>query len=224
MATAIRDNLKYVMMQRGLSSRELAKRSNVKPSFIYDILSGKSNNPSSVKLLQVAECLHVPLDALVGKAQNGNGSEGAASDIITFIQRDEVVIPFDTSHRDSCATNGMAEAAHPLTHFDRAWLQQHTHCPVEALRLVEVADDSMSPGLNPRDVVMIDTSCNTPRLPGIYALRYGGEVIVKRLDVCISNQTRTVRLLSDNTLYQPIVCAPDEIQVMGKVIWMSKWL
>src|SRR5271163_2061511 len=63
---AIGQGLKLEMKKRGITSPELAKRADVKTSFIYDVMSGKSANPSTVKLARVAEALNVSLAELAG--------------------------------------------------------------------------------------------------------------------------------------------------------------
>src|SRR3954463_9843442 len=81
-ANPIGQRLKLEMKRRGITSAELAKRADVKTSFIYDIISGKSANPSTVKLARVAQGLGVSLSSLVGSdaqfaaaARQAQGSE-----------------------------------------------------------------------------------------------------------------------------------------------------
>jgi transcriptional regulator with XRE-family HTH domain len=57
--------LRARMHQCGFSSTELARRAEVKTSFIYDVLSGKSANPSPLKLARLAQAMGVSLSALV---------------------------------------------------------------------------------------------------------------------------------------------------------------
>lgn len=221
---AISDNLKYAMAQRGLNSRELAKRSNVKPSFIYDILNGKSTNPSSVKLSQVAECLRVSLSDLVRAHDANTPTSRQPQREHYFLSPDVTTIDFFEPHDGITPKSGFCDARAPMTHFDIAWLRQHTQSTTDQLRMVDIRDDSMSPSLNPRDVVMIDCSAISPDLPGIYAFQYGGNISVKRIDIPFPAQGNTLRLISDNPLYGPIECDKRELRVLGKVIWVSKWL
>src|ERR1700722_8204055 len=58
--------LKIEMKKRGIASTGLAKLADVKTSFLYDVISGKSANPSTVKLARVAQSLGVSLAYLVG--------------------------------------------------------------------------------------------------------------------------------------------------------------
>src|ERR1019366_2338427 len=82
--------LKLEMKKREMTSAELAKRADVKTSFIYDIISGKSANPSTVKLARVAESLGVSLASLVG---NGEPSADNPSVPLRAPHEDYVTIP-----------------------------------------------------------------------------------------------------------------------------------
>lgn len=57
-----------------MSVSEIAKRAYVRNYFIYDVIAGKSSNPSVVKLARVAKVLGVPLDRLM-KAPKDEESE-----------------------------------------------------------------------------------------------------------------------------------------------------
>ena len=54
--------LKREMKKQGIKVPELARAAGVKTSFLYDVLSGKSANPSTITLAKVARHLGVDLD------------------------------------------------------------------------------------------------------------------------------------------------------------------
>ena len=62
----IGQRLKQAMAARQMSSAVLAKNADVKTSFIYDVLSGKSANPSPVKLARLAQSLGISVAQLIG--------------------------------------------------------------------------------------------------------------------------------------------------------------
>ena len=146
------------MQKRSINSRELAKRAEVKPSFIYDILSGKSTNPSSVKLSQVARALAVTLSDLVEVAelQSDNDNFSPAhhyqpSTPTNYGQRLPLV-------EEPAPKNGMAEHINPFAYFNAEWLKQHTSTTPEAMQLLKIEDDAMAPTLCKGDLVMLDRS------------------------------------------------------------------
>ena len=62
----IRDRLRESMDARNMNCIQLANAAGVRTSFLYDILSGKSVNPSVVHLSKVATALQVNLSYLAG--------------------------------------------------------------------------------------------------------------------------------------------------------------
>ncbi len=60
------------MRDLGLGVRELAKQSFVGTSFVYDILSGKSKNPTMQKLSSVSKVLSIPVSELIDSEGSSN--------------------------------------------------------------------------------------------------------------------------------------------------------
>lgn len=60
-------NLRRALKEQRLSRRELSELSGVSPSFLFDMLSGKSN-PSLKTMEAVANVLGVPLESLLSRA------------------------------------------------------------------------------------------------------------------------------------------------------------
>ena len=66
--------LRSVIEKSGLTILEIARRSRVTRFYIYDILTGKTANPSAVRLARLAKALGVPLVWLIGSPANGASS------------------------------------------------------------------------------------------------------------------------------------------------------
>jgi phage repressor protein C with HTH and peptisase S24 domain len=75
----------------------------------------------------------------------------------------------------------------------------------------------MEATLRDGDEILVDRSPR-PLRDGIHVVRTGDALLVKRLDTA---QTGRVVLVSDNPAYRPIELAPDEVQVIGRVVWKS---
>jgi phage repressor protein C with HTH and peptisase S24 domain len=85
----------------------------------------------------------------------------------------------------------------------------------ETLSAIAVIGDSMEPTLRDGDEILVDR--HVPRLrDGIYVVRLGDNLLVKRIEVGPAGR---VTLLSDNHAYRPIDCDPDELAVIGRVVW-----
>src|SRR5690348_4227352 len=106
----IGQRLKFEMKKRGVTSADLAKRADVKTSFIYDIISGKSANPSTVKLARVAENLGVSLTYLVGSSQSPDYASKAKDDTYTVIPR----ITVDVTGGSSAVVSMVEHEGEPL--------------------------------------------------------------------------------------------------------------
>ncbi|HKR93578.1 S24 family peptidase [Novosphingobium sp.] len=86
---------------------------------------------------------------------------------------------------------------------------------VDMLSAIAVTGDSMEPTLRDGDEILVD---RTPRplRDGIHVVRLEDNLLVKRID---TGRPGLVVLLSDNPAYRSIECRPDEVQVIGRVVW-----
>lgn len=87
-----------------------------------------------------------------------------------------------------------SDAVDALVAFEEAYLRSLGVSPRFA-RLLEIAGDSMLPTLADRDQVVVDTSIDDVRADALYAVVFGGAVMVKRLQI---QGDGSVLLKSDN--------------------------
>ena len=117
---------------------------------------------------------------------------------------------------------GTDDSARPYFAFDPKWLRHLTAAPAEALSMIKVQGDSMSPTLNDGDDILLDTSqCGQPLRDGIYVLRVEDSLLVKRLAVHPLGKAVTVQ--SDNPAYPDWPdCSLATIHCIGRVIWAGR--
>jgi phage repressor protein C with HTH and peptisase S24 domain len=98
--------------------------------------------------------------------------------------------------------------------FANRWLREQGLEP-GMLSAIAVAGDSMEPTLRDGDEILVD---RTPRplRDGIHVVRVEDNLLVKRVD---TGRPGTIALVSDNPAYRPIELAPDEVAVIGRVVW-----
>ena len=72
--------------------------------------------------------------------------------------------------------------------------------------------DSMEPTLCEGDSVIVDVSEKTVRRDGMYVIRIGDGLFVKRVQI----PPRGLRLLSDNEFYKPIDTTEEDIAIVGR--------
>ena len=106
-----------------------------------------------------------------------------------------------------------------LLAFRREWLRRHAIQP-GLVSAVEIAGDSMEPGLSDGDTILIDHRRNQVRRGAVVAARVGGDLFVKRLE---QTPTEDWLLTSDNHAYAPLALTADDA-VIGEVVWRGRWL
>lgn len=106
--------------------------------------------------------------------------------------------------------------------FREEWVRTVTNAPLDQLAVITVDGDSMEPTLRQGDSVLVDFRQNRPtRKDGIYVIRTDGGLQVKRLQVELGRNRITV--LSDNPAYEAQRhLTPEDIQVLGRVIWLGR--
>ena len=100
--------------------------------------------------------------------------------------------------------------------FSARWLREQGLAPA-MLSAIRVEGDSMEATLRDGDEILVD---RTPRplRDGIHVVRTGDALLVKRLDL---GRPGVIALVSDNPAYGRIELSPDEVEVIGRVVWKS---
>jgi phage repressor protein C with HTH and peptisase S24 domain len=94
---------------------------------------------------------------------------------------------------------------------------------VEALAVIRVDGDSMYPTLTHGDHILLDTADKERVRDGIYVLRAGETLHVKR--VSINPIKRTLTVQSDNPAYPTWSdCDPADVDLIGRVVWVGRRL
>jgi SOS-response transcriptional repressor LexA len=86
----------------------------------------------------------------------------------------------------------------------------------DIVKIIRATHDSMTPTIQPDDLLFVDTSARTFNGEGVYLLLHGGELICKRLTYV----GRTLTVVSDNTHYPSWAWDEklDDTQIVGKVL------
>jgi len=113
------------------------------------------------------------------------------------------------------ALPGADEAVGALR-FSSAWLRRQGLEPAQ-LSAILVAGDSMEPLLRDGDEILVD---RTPRplRDGVHVVRVGDALMVKRVQTGVPGR---IVLESQNPAYRPIELTPNEVEIVGRVVWKS---
>lgn len=106
-----------------------------------------------------------------------------------------------------------------VLHFPRTWLESITITPPALLTFARGRGDSMQPTLQDGDIVLIDRSVRTIReQDAIWALTLGDIAMIKRVRV----KGERVSLLSDNDRIPPDEVHHEEVNVVGRVVFIGR--
>lgn len=206
--------LKALMAQQRLSSADLARMAGVKTSFLYDILNGKSLNPSPTRLASVARALNIDLPHLLGCEDTENGLPQPARLIAPLLLNrsgaDHTKKPWD-------------EHTTPGDHgFTPDCLKRYSYAPHECLRLFRIEGDSMEPALFAHDTVLVDLSSRTPSPPGLFLIWEDGRPTAKRIERLPNSRSKRLRVISDNPRYTTYERSFDEAPIIGRIVWLGR--
>jgi phage repressor protein C with HTH and peptisase S24 domain len=105
--------------------------------------------------------------------------------------------------------------------YRRDWLRSVSVSSIDDLAVLRVSGDSMQPTLQDGDTVLVDKSVRRVGRDGLYIIRSGDELQVKR--VAAHPQTGTLTIKSDNPAYPTYEgIEPGAIAVLARVIWMAR--
>lgn len=205
------------------NARELAEKAGVGRSFVYDVLSGKSANPTTHKLAAVAEALGVSVSFLL-YGEDGYSSDMAGGRASERLPHSSEVVSIPSIAVQASMGGGMLINDEPEDkpfYFQRAWVRDHLRASPTELRVIEVRGDSMIPTLCEGDIILVRITDKNPSPPGIFVLFDGFGLVVKRLEMEAEGK---LRILSDNPQYGPYTRPLAEVRVIGRVVWFAREL
>ena len=139
-----------------------------------------------------------------------------------------VAVPLYNGVRAAAGSGSVVEheAADDALIFNADWIRFVLGARPQDLYLISVAGDSMEPTLRSEDVILVDRRATRPDREGVYILRMGEMLLVKRLQALPGGR---VRVTSDNPAFAPYeVTMPelqgDEIAIIGRVVWVGRRL
>lgn len=146
-----------------------------------------------------------------------------------YDREDELTIPSDIVKIDvldvsACCGNGVANISENVIghqFISKQLLKDFTFTAPENIKIIRAVGDSMTPTINPQDMIWIDISIKEPSSDGLYLLTVGQDLMIKRIQINPFNNQ--VQIKSDNPAYAPIVMNDyREISCIGKVIYHMK--
>lgn len=214
MAGELAQQIRRRMEAGGFNQKSLARAAGLNETAVRDILIGKSRHPRHDTVQKLAAALGCSLVDLIEPRGAPAAVERFAEGLV-FVPTYEVAaaagegIIIDGEH----ATGRLA--------FRHDWLRSVTMAKPEDLAVISVRGDSMYPTLADGDTILVDLTQRTPARDGVYIVRFGEFVLVKRLH--IDPVRHQVTISCDNENYPPLAPVdPADVDVAGRVIWVGR--
>lgn len=205
--------LRTQMVRKGLNPKTLAERAEVGRSFVYDILSGRSCNPTSSKIAAIADELGVSMQYLLnGVNSSSSGLQKGWADIAKI----------STLRVESTSdANIVVSVDEPLPqqYFTESWIRETVESAPENIRSIKITCDSMQPTLCTNDQILIDTSKQDLNPPGIFVIFDGVSLKPRRLEMLSPNK---ILVRADNNKYSQYETTPEDLNIVGKLIWLGR--
>ncbi len=216
----------HFVLEHWPSADKLARAAGISPSALRKWLRGEAE-PSRERLIAFADTAGVPIAWLVRgegvppSLHREQASDPAAGGAASALPRAYVALPRRATAAAAGAGNPEPEHAVEFLAFRHDWLRTVFNLHPEAVQLIRAVGDSMEPGIQDGDLLLVDTTYTEFTEFGIYVFEVQGERLVKRVQRKFDG---TLFVISDNSVYQPEIIAEKlaaEITVIGKVIWRA---
>ena len=196
--------IKKIRTEQNLSKREFANSIGASPQAVAFWESG-SYIPTTKYLRAICERYNIPPSVLVA------GENGETLGLTLKEDDGTIAIPrFNACGSCGSGVSNESEQMIGLVRVSLAWLQ--AKCPsirTKSLEVITAVGDSMSPTIKNLDFLFIDRSETEVHGDGIYAVIYGGEVFVKRIQ---RQPNGGLLLISDNDKYPPILINGEQLE------------
>jgi len=107
--------------------------------------------------------------------------------------------------------------------FRKEWIANELRVSVKDLVVLFVEGDSMTPTLNPGDIMLVVKDHGLMPQDGVYIITLDGTLLVKRLQKLLGGK---LAIQSDNPNYRPLEVdlkkTHDDFHIIGRVVWAGR--
>lgn len=214
--SGITERIEKLRRDRGWSRIEFCKRIEFSYPRYHHITRGRNSKPTLDLVAAVARGLDVRIEWLIG----GTGEEQALEAEESFLASYVLVPLYAVEGSAGSGTWVECEEVEQLLAFRRDWVQRDLQLSPNELSLIRVAGESMSPTLNPGDVILLQRIEDQSHGDGVYVIRIGDGLFVKRIQFLPHGK---LFVISDNPAYTRFEVdlrnLKDEFRFIGRVVW-----
>ena len=213
--------------------RKFAARANISYSTLHNYLIGL-NVPTMENLIKITTATNADLTWLVtgeGEMYRNKASisqikpNAELTDTLGYsVDLDEFYFIPRYNIKASAGHGAVVDNEAPMHQmaFRRFWVDNILHLNPKGLAVIGVRGDSMTPVINDKDVILINT-LDTSLKDGLYVLRFDNDLIVKRVQKLLNG---IVEIASANPDYKTIEInvskIPDNFAIIGRVVWFGR--
>lgn len=107
--------------------------------------------------------------------------------------------------------------------FRKEWIANELRVSTKDLSVIFVEGDSMTPTLNPGDIMLVVKDHGLMPQDGVYVISLDGTLLVKRLQKLLGGR---IAIQSDNHNYRPqevdLKQANADFRIIGRVVWAGR--
>jgi phage repressor protein C with HTH and peptisase S24 domain len=202
-------------MQQFGSVADLAKAVGVSDNAIYKWVSGRGQ-PGMTSLVNLAKAAGVSVEWLA----TGHGSATLARLDDASSRASANLVSMPNAFVPASALGASLKSTQLVDYlgFRPDWLQRQFDIDPDALALVEAHGDSMVPTIDDGDLVLVGRHQSVFRNDGLYVIASGDQLMPKRLQRQLDG---AILIRSDNPAYESIRASADQVNLFGRVLWLS---
>lgn len=188
------NKIKQRMNEVGINAKQLAEKAEVGKSFVYDILNGKSKNPTSNKLSSISKHLGIPVSYLMNAEDN--------------------VVDTHKYLSIHSLSDDLEEPGPSMLVLKSLLKRMPKDSKAQSFN---ISDDSMEPTFHNGDIVIVNESVGKQDTLGFFVIQDQFTITVRRVEH-IMGSTK-LRVIADNPKYATYEQEMDRIKLIGKVVW-----
>jgi phage repressor protein C with HTH and peptisase S24 domain len=215
----------HAILRHWPSADRLARTTGVSPSAFRKWLRGEAE-PSRERLVALAQAAGVSVGWLAGgEGQEprlvapGSQSRPSPADPV-LDRRDYVLLPRRPEAAAAGPETPLPPTAVEFIALRHEWVRSTFGIDPDRLLIETAVGESMLPGIQNGDLLLIDATESRFRNFGVYVLEIAGERLVKRVQPKLEG---SLALISDNPAYETEYIPPaqaTDIHVVGRVLWI----
>jgi phage repressor protein C with HTH and peptisase S24 domain len=203
--------LRLIMQQFG-SVADLARAVGVSDNAIYKWVTGRGN-PGMLSLVNLAKAAGVSVEWLAtGRGQPLKARPEVRLEPSANLAKPPTVSPRRPGNKAGLSSPQLVD----YLNFKPEWLKRIFNTEMQDVALIEVVGDSMSPTIDDGDLVVADTRETRFKSDGIYVIRNGEDLSIKRVQ---REPDGKLTIRSDNQAYHTMTIAPNALNFVGRVLW-----